>query len=351
MFPLPGFKFYTPPAPSYMPYISQSKPTYGTGTASRLFDKGYGYTTVTPGAWACTAGDWAAINLGAGPSQLMIQLSNDDAVYTGSFIVSLFEDYRIQVSNDSTNGADGTWTTVVTVTGNPVANRVHKINFTGYSWVKLLVDACSNGKIDEMDIWDASNNTDSTYAFVGDSITIRSLNRATFFGGGNRPSFQDVIETNKGYYPLMSCLGISGSSVGDWSTQISTEIARYPDIKNWCISLGTNNGNQMPAQIATFNTQLTSIITALQAAGKTIYLARVPWTGSATYGGGDVNTCGLKYLNDNGIDVVRASTGVLAGPDLYQLFYDNRVEYVVETDPHPAEPGTLGWQNAWAGVM
>lgn len=331
-----------------MTYISLSKPVYGTGDVSKLFDNGYGYTTTTPGAWACTAGDWAAINLGSGPSEILVSLCNDDAVFTGTFITSLFEDYRIQVSNNSTNGADGTWTTVVTVTGNPVSVREHLIAFSGYSWVKLLVDACSGGKIDELDIWDASNGKDNTYAFVGDSITIRSLARHTYYGGGNRPSFQDDILTNRGDYPLMVCLGVSGSAVSGWTTQISTELARYPDVKYWCVSLGTNDGFTMPAQISTFVTNLTSILNTIIAAGRTPVLCRVPWTGAASYGGGDVNTCGLRYLNDNGIDVVRASLGVTAGPDLYQLFYNNRVAYAVESDPHPNQTGTLAWQAAWA---
>lgn len=332
-----------------MPHISLGKPVYGSGTTyAKMFDNAYGYTTVDPGAWACADGDWVAINLGSGPSQILVCLSDDNAG-AGSYIVNTFPAYRLQVSNDSTNGSDGTWTTAVTVTGNGVFGREHLISFTGYSWLKLIVDDTVNGQLDELDVWDASNGTPDTFAFVGDSITLGSVLRHTYFGGGNRPSFQDVVLTNKpGHYPLQMNLGIISTGVSDWISNISTALALYPDIKYWCISLGTNDAAGMPGSLTTWRSNMTTIINAIVTAGKIPILARAPYTGAAGYGGGNVETCGLRYLNDYGVDYICATLGVRRGPDLYQLFYDNRVAFVVETDPHPNEEGRLAWNQAWA---
>jgi hypothetical protein len=68
--------------------------------------------------------------------------------------------YRLQVSADSTNGQDGTWTTVVTVTANPYTYRQHLNPFTGMKWLKLTPD--SNVTIAELEVWDASNGVSDT---------------------------------------------------------------------------------------------------------------------------------------------------------------------------------------------
>jgi len=172
-----GYVMQPPIALGAMPRISLGKPVYGSPTNhAKAIDNGYGYDVVDPGALLITAGDWIALNLGSGPSQILVGLSADDqGGVSGSYVVNAFEAYRLQVSNNSTNGADGTWTTLVTVTGNPIFCREHKLAFTGYSWLKVIFDTTTGGQFDELDVWDASTTSDNTFAFVGDSITVRSL--------------------------------------------------------------------------------------------------------------------------------------------------------------------------------
>jgi lysophospholipase L1-like esterase len=332
-----------------MPLISRGKTYYGTGTPAQMGDGYYGYVDGTSaGAWSCTAGSWVAVNVGAGASQVLVGLSNDNAS-GGSYLSSVIQAYRLQVSNDSTNGTDGTWTTVVTVTGNGAYAREHKFSFTGYSWVKLLVDTCSGGQLDELNIWDASHGTPDTFAFLGDSITDGALRRHFYFGGGLLPSFQENVEANRpGHYPLQLNVGVTGQGASYWATNIASALALYPDVKYWCINLGMNDGASMPGQLSQWRTDMTTVVNAINAAGKTPIIARTTYTGAAGYGGGNYDTCGLRYLNDNGVDWVVSNLGVRAGPDLFYLFYQNAAAYAVTSDPHPNETGYKAWTNAWA---
>lgn len=337
-----------------MPHISRGKPIYGTGSYSKMNDGGYGYTAVTPGAWTAANGDWVAINVGSGPSDLLVAISNDEsAIGGGSYLNTSFSAYRLQVSNDSTNGSDGTWTTVVTQTANTSMTREHKFSFTGYSWVKLICDTITGGQLDELDIWDASGGTPNTYAFLGDSLTVRGTLRYTYWGGGVQPSFQENLLTDTGQYPLQLNVGFSGYSAADWATNISSALALFPDAKYWCIGIGTNDGFSMPGAIATWRTDMQTVIDAVIADGRIPILARIPWTGATGYGGGAFDTCGLAYLNENGVEWLFQQYGpaLRRGPDLYKLFYDNQVAYNVVTDPHWNEDGTKAWAAAWADSL
>lgn len=336
-----------------MPLISRGKPIYGTGVPAQMNDGKYGYVDGSdPGAWACSNGSWVAINVGAGPSSVLIALSDDTAGDVGYTSTEL-PGYRLQVSADSTNGADGTWTTVVTETTNPSTNREYKVDFVGQSWVKLIVDSNTSGQMDELNVWDASAGTPDTFVFVGDSITDASMGRFFYFGGGELPSFQENVEINQpGHYPLQANAGISSIGAEYWAANIDALLALHPEIKYWCITIGTNDGASMPGAISDWRTDMTTVINAITTAGKTPIIARVPYTGAAGYGGsGSFEGNGLKYLNDEGVDWIVSNLGVRPGPDLYQLFWDNRTEYAVGSDPHPNETGRKGWTKAWADSL
>src|SRR5208283_2858034 len=77
------------------------------------------------------------------------------------------QDYSLQVSSDSTNGSDGTWTTATdALTGIPVAiggnyytHRSHVIDFGGDAWIKIAITSSTASYMDELDLWDASTTT------------------------------------------------------------------------------------------------------------------------------------------------------------------------------------------------
>jgi acyl-CoA thioesterase-1 len=336
-----------------MPLISRpGKPVFGTGTPAQMVDGKYGYVDgVADGAWACSGGSWVAVQVGAGPTQVLVALSNDNAS-GGSYLASVVQAYRIQVSSDSTNGSDGAWTTAVTVTGNPAYAREHLIAFTGRSWVKLMVDTCTGGQLDELNVWDATNGTPDTFAFLGDSITDGALRRHFYFGGGLLPSFQEnVLENQPGHYPLQLNVGVTGQGAAYWAANIASALALYPDVRYWCVGVGMNDGASMPGQLTQWRTDMTTVLNAITAAGRVPILARTTWTGAAGYGGGDYATCGLRYLNDNGVDYLVSTLGVRPGPDLFALFNANGAAYAVTSDPHPNQTGYKAWTNAWADSL
>jgi lysophospholipase L1-like esterase len=270
----------------------------------------------------------------------------------GSYLASVVQAYRIQVSSDSTNGSDGAWTTAVTVTGNPAYAREHLIAFTGRSWVKLMVDTCTGGQLDELNVWDATNGTPDTFAFLGDSITDGALRRHFYFGGGLLPSFQEnVLENQPGHYPLQLNVGVTGQGAAYWAANIASALALYPDVRYWCVGVGMNDGASMPGQLTQWRTDMTTVLNAITAAGRVPILARTTWTGAAGYGGGDYATCGLRYLNDNGVDYLVSTLGVRPGPDLFALFNANGAAYAVTSDPHPNQTGYKAWTNAWADSL
>src|SRR4030095_13580199 len=114
----------------------------------------------------------------------------------GTTVYGLPADYHFEVSADSTNGSDGTWTAAGTpVSGHGVRTRAHATYFAGKSWIKMVITAAppnesGNGvQIGEIDVHDISATgaglPDDTWFFMGDSITAFAYDRAAT----HQPSF------------------------------------------------------------------------------------------------------------------------------------------------------------------
>jgi acyl-CoA thioesterase-1 len=174
------------------PIISRSKTTFssppgGAAVVDSTYHSGGWYA----GSPSAQAPAWVAIELGLGPSRVLVQW-DDGGTYnyrdpSSAMVYGLPGAYEIQVSNDSSNGQDGSWTNVVTVTDNAVRTRGHAIDFGGKSWVKLLITAlppnAANGvTIGEIDVHDisatGSRMPDDTWLFLGDSISAFAYDRA-----------------------------------------------------------------------------------------------------------------------------------------------------------------------------
>ena len=171
------------------PIVSRGKTVFPS-TAAAVNNGSY-----HDGGWSTRVADLpasAAINIGAGPTKLLVQW-DDGGTYNykdpaGTTVYGLPMGYTIDVSGDSTTGADGTWTTLVSVTDNVVRSRGHTIDFTGMTWVRMTVTAApatisANGvQIGEIDVHDVSATgdglPDDTWFFMGDSITAFAYDRS-----------------------------------------------------------------------------------------------------------------------------------------------------------------------------
>jgi acyl-CoA thioesterase-1 len=319
----------TKPAPIPNPIISRRKMVYsspagGAALVDGLYHNG-GWSAGVPTA---AAPAWAAINLGAGPTRVLVSW-DDGGTY--NYTPNIYDTanygfpsaYEIDVSADSTNGTDGTWTPSVTVVDNNYRTRAHSIDFTGQSWVKMLITAEStslpepNGvQISEIDVHDISATgaglPDDTWFFMGDSITAFAFDRAS----SHAPSFADLVHTDSpNYFPAMINGGVGGELSRDGLARLATTLTINPDYRYFTLNYGTNDSAGMQVSPAVFGTTMQSMITMLIAAGRTPIIPHIPYSGDGTHGS-------IPAYNTV-IDTLTATNNLMTGPDLYTFFFNN----------------------------
>lgn len=336
----------------YMEHIGVGNPSYSnTGTASLVNDGKYGlpyYLSLSNCSESSPC--WAAVNVGTGPDEILVQFSYE----SGSYIVSntSVHDYTMLVSSDSTNGSDGTWVPAtdvytdddVDVSGNTYTFRAHQIEFTGYSWVKLSITDTDANWIEEMEIWDADNGTQDSYFFHGDSITNRCARRPSDSGWNEAPSFQDLFSGDD-RFPI----AINGGSVGQGASfavnQIDGLLNAFPMVEYWFFLMGTNDFCY--TSTSAFESYAETWYDAVTAAGKTPILVHPIW-------GNDVS----GYCSDNGPSFNTAIDSALSGyasalpvVELYEAFYGHS-EYFGSGDVHPTySTSTNNGCNVWGEVF
>lgn len=344
-------------AASAGPRLGVGKPAFASmGDASLLTDGAYR----RPNAWTFTgcspaAPCWAAVRVGAGPSRLLVDWSyqdGDGAFSTKAYGGTTVQGYTLQVSADSTNGADGTWRTAtdafgrgpVTVTDNVFIQRSHVLEFTGSAWIKMVITAATANELDELDLWDASAGTDDSYFFHGDSITQRCGNmRGTAPPYGQQPSFQAAVQAaNAARYPLQTGGGIVAHNADDAVGELPAYLPAFQHVKYWFLVMGTNDSC---AGAAVYATRAQRWIDAVKAAGHTPILVHPIW-------GNDV----AAYCSVNGpafnaaIDALVAKNGLLPPVPLYEATVGHP-EYYGQGDVHPNAEGCHAWNRVFADAV
>ncbi|MEO8285468.1 MAG: GDSL-type esterase/lipase family protein [Chloroflexota bacterium] len=249
--------------------------------------------------------------------------------------------YTIATSADSTDGRDGTWRQVVSVTGNTARTRAHRFPFAGARWVRMTVTGAVPGPlgntltIDQIDLHDASNGTDDTVFFLGDSITAAAFTRCP----ANQPSFaklvHDVIPER---FPAMIDGGVSSVNSGYGVSVIKDWLALNPDFHVWAIGYGTNDAWQK-VKPTLFEANLQTMVDRIEAAGRLPVIARIPF---ASKGPADND---VRALNEV-IDRVADRNGLLPGPNLYAWFKAHPDELSPD-GVHPSDEGTRSINRLW----
>ena len=287
---------------------------------------------------------WAAVEVGTGRSRLLVVWHDPgwneyDSVTSGAPAA-----YHIETSADSTDGSDGTWTEVVTVTDNPVRGREHSIEFLDQSWVRFVVTEAqpdaTGVRLDELAIFDISDSggelPEDTWFFMGDSITQGAFMR-------NLPDdawFESVVsESHADFFPAV----IGGGVGGDLATQGLGDVEHWlelnPDMRYFAIGYGTNDswGNKSVSSTS-FESNMQGIIDAVLSAGRVPILARIPYSSTAHETLDQFNAV---------IDRLQADNGLPCGPDLYGWFLQHPEE--LGTDGvHPTNEGYLSMNRLWA---
>ena len=332
------------------PLISRNKPVFcatnnqGPGGPQAIVNGHYGNWSF----WRTSMAElpsWCAIQVGAGATRVLLTWDSDYSFdYIGSDGLGP-QDYTISVSANSTNGQDGTWETVVTVTGNHTRIREHLLSFAGQSWVKMTV---TRGQpqatqpyltIDQIDIYDVSSasSQDDTYFFSGDSITTMAYNRFD----ENRPSFTDDVHTAfPRHYPVMLDGGLGGWDSSGAVQNIDSWLSLNPDIHYWILGWGTNDAlNQVSPPH--FQANLQVLITKIKQAGHVPILVHIPYI----RGRGASVDQEIQALNAV-IDHLTASNGLIVGPDFYHLFLEHASTYLLSDGIHPTPAGSIAMNLA-----
>ena len=279
---------------------------------------------------------WVAIDVGACCSRLLVSwTSSGNHDYTDRKYGAPV-DYRIETSADSRNGSDGTWRTVVTVTGNPVRTRAHAVDFAGQRWVRMVVTGLSPDVfewglyLDEIDVHDLSRGGDDVWVFFGDSITSAVFDRAP----AHQPSFPEAVaRRHPGFFPAVIGAGFGSLHHSDAVSRIDEVLALNPDAKVIAIGFGSNDWDPVA-----FRMDLLAVVRKVRAAGRIPMVARIPFRA-------DSPVDYPERLNAV-VDEVTRTLGLLPGPDLHGWFKANRGHL---TDGlHPDDAGSVEMIRRWA---
>jgi acyl-CoA thioesterase I len=311
---------------------------------------------------------WAALDLGEGPSRvLLIWRDPNGGPYTAINGGAPY-DYRIDTSADSTDGEDGTWDTVQTVTANPVHVREHAFDFSGRRWVKLVMTAAQPSpetdagtgtaytvKLDEISVFDISEAGDGkpsdSWLFMGDSITQGAFIASDSNRAGTR--FDEVLHAERAdHYPAMVPAGITSEYATHGVEHITEDkfLELNPDMLHVAIGYGTNDswGNKDPVSVG-FEDTMESLIQAVLDAGRVPILARIPYAcepdpSSGTPGG---HTTIPKF--NAIIDRLQTKYELPCGPDLYGWFRAHPEQ--LGDCVHPNQTGYKEMNRLWAEAM
>jgi lysophospholipase L1-like esterase len=291
---------------------------------------------------------WVAVQIEQGPTRLLLIWADPGWTDYDNVSSGAPAGYRVETSGDSTDGSDGTWEEVVSVTENPVRLRGHSFDFTGQSWVRFVVTEAQadvdESRIDEIAIYDISENGDDTpqdtWLFMGDSITKGAFERDV---GGSAGFISLVNGSHPDTMPAVIGAGIGGETASDGANHIEEWLALNPDFMHVGIAYGTNDawGNHDPEAVG-FEDDLVAMIEAVLAADRVPILARIPYSPQSTH----------RTLPDFNavIDRVRVEYELPCGPDFYTWFRDHPDD--LGTDGiHPVSAGYSHMHQVWAEAV
>jgi lysophospholipase L1-like esterase len=348
------------------PLISRGKPVFSMpGNGAVLVDQYYhngGWTV--PSAMLATTPAWAAINLGAGPTRILVSW-DDGGTYNyqdpnAPAVYGLPGKYHLDVSPDSTNGSDGTWTTAVSVgdpTLNQVRTRAHAVDFTGMAWVKMVITAAAanespNGvQIAAIDVHDlsatgAAGLPDDTWFFMGDSITAFAYDRAQT----HQPSFAEAVHAaTPAFFPAMINGGIGGERSADGLARLQQALALNPDFRFFVLGYGTNDAANAQVPVATYKATMQTMIDAIKAAGRIPIVPHIPFSGDGAHGA-------IPSYN-TAVDELTQTNQLPTGADLYGYLMQNAAGDFpcppcgagrTTDNLHPNDTGLAAMNTLWA---
>ena len=320
---------------------------------------------------------WVAIHVGDGmeqlPSRVLLNWHASGNPNYNNIQFGAPTEYSIEVSSNSTNGSDGSWTSMVDVSNNQVRTRTHLLEFAqGIAWVRMHIPLSGQthltwgAQLTEIDVYDATHLLETegraflydSWFFLGDSITAAAFNQTTAHG-----SFANNVkaQTQEQFFPVVVNGGIAHDTTRLVLARLDSALAEHPNIRFWAIGLGTNNiqtGSQQEQD--NFYVEMLEIVRRIQQAGRIPVVANIPFN--------DVRQAPEDFHNETCtlarpatpafnqvVERVIEETGALRGPDLYAYFEANCKQLGSAAEPmdglHPGAEGYTQMNALWAQAV
>jgi lysophospholipase L1-like esterase len=190
-------------------------------------------------------------------------------------------------------------------------------------------------------------STGELFVAVGDSITYGTGDNIPSDGYGFEPILQNLLSASRGYPIAIENKGVGGVSSANGADAIWDTLSNYPSARYYLVLYGTNDADTFfggPVSRESYKNNMQTIVSAVLAAGKTPYLAKVPYTTNPRYRITSIQEYNVvidELVAENGITVIP--------PDFYSLFQNTGL---LDADGlHPNGTGYQSLANLWLGAL
>jgi len=203
------------------------------------------------------------------------------------------------------------------------------------------------------------DTVDPEYVAVGDSITYGLNDTIPADGIGYEPILGNLLTGSKGRPIAVANEGIPGATSADGVATISSVLSNYPSATYYLVMYGSNDaftanhpaipsGMDLlpgdPGYAGTYKDNMQKIISAILAAGKTPYLAEVPYTTKLNYDNAMIQEYNVV------IDQLYVANGITVTPP---PFYGYFLAHPGELDDglHPNGVGYQSMADLWFSAL
>ncbi|MBE0568369.1 MAG: tandem-95 repeat protein [Deltaproteobacteria bacterium] len=194
------------------------------------------------------------------------------------------------------------------------------------------------------------------YVAVGDSITAGSHDDISADGIGFEPILGNLLTASKGYSNLIVNQGVPGASSADGAVSISATLTAHPLAAYYLVQYGSNDAfipavpsgmGLIPGNAGysgSYKDNLQKIISAILAAGKTPYLAEVPYTSDPLRSDSMIQEYNVV------IDELVLTNDISAVPPAFYAYFKAHQGELAD-GLHPDGTGYQSMANLWSGAL
>jgi lysophospholipase L1-like esterase len=200
----------------------------------------------------------------------------------------------------------------------------------------------------------------SEYVAIGDSITRGSHDDISADGIGYEPILGTLLTAYKGRTISVANEGVSGTSSADGVASIPSVLSKYPSAKYYLVMYGSNDAYNDtttaavpsgmgllpgdPGYAESYKDNMQKIVSAILAAGKTPYLAEVPYA-SAPFRSDSM----IQEYNVAIDELVLTNNISVVPPAFYAYFQSHQGE--LADGLHPNGTGYQSMGNLWFNAL